>query len=109
MPPLPDAGENQRKNGDCEKCDDKVALEPVFPLSFVENDFQRAESQRDQADSNVINAQLAATAGPLDLLNKLWRIIDQPAAPPQGPKANPHHDKEKPTPSKSVRDPTAHL
>src|SRR5260370_41440471 len=79
MPPLPDACENQRKNGDCEKSDDKVALEPVFPLAFVKDDFQRAESQRDQADSNVINSQLAALAGRLDLLNKLWRIRDPPA------------------------------
>src|SRR5260370_37898462 len=107
MSPLPDAGENQRKNGDCEKCDDKVALEPVFPLSFVENDFQRAESQRDQADSNVINAQLAATAGRLDLLNKLWRIRDQPAGQQQAQNANRHIDKEDPAPGKVVGDPTA--
>src|SRR5260370_41806960 len=106
MPPLPDAGENQRKNGDCEKCDDKVALEPVFPLSFVENDFQRAESQRDQADSNVIISQLAALAGRLDLLNKLWRIRYQPAGQQQAQNANRHIEKDNLAPGKDVGDPT---
>src|SRR5260370_26779774 len=101
----PDACENQRKNGGCEKRYDKVALEPVFPLAFVKDDFQRAESQRDQADSNVINSQLAALAGRLDLLNKLWRIRDQPAGQQQAQNANRHIDKEDPTPGKVVGDP----
>jgi len=71
--PLPENDEDQRYGGDNAQPYDEVRLEPVFTLSFVEDYLQRSEAERDQAESDVVDAGFAQLAAP-----EVGRILDEP-------------------------------
>ena len=47
----------RRRSGDeaRRESDDKVGFKPVFPLSFIQDNLQRAQTQGEQAEADVIN------------------------------------------------------
>src|ERR1700745_3162789 len=56
--PFMNSSRNKRSHGNGQHDEDEVAFQPVFTLSFIENNLQRAKPDRDQRYSNVVNAQL---------------------------------------------------
>src|ERR1700694_3157053 len=83
--PLPEDDEDQRHGGDHGQRQNEMRLEPVIALSFVENNLQRSEAERDQAETDVVDlrfAQLAAL--------EIRRILNAPCR--QQERKNPDRD-----------------
>ena len=77
--PLPPNRERDRHNGDREKSRDKMALQPVVALATIQHDFKAGESDRDQADPDVVDPKLASALRGLPFLGEFDRIVNQPA------------------------------
>src|ERR1035438_767139 len=100
--PLPEDNEDERGGRNYGQHDDEVRFEPVFALSFIENDLQRSEAERYETEAGVINARFAQ----LTTLEIRW-VLNQPRR--QYQRKNPYRniDKENPAPGKVVGNPPA--
>src|SRR5512141_518077 len=100
--PLPEDDKDQGHGGDDGQSQDKVRLEPVFALSFVEDHLQGSEAERDQAESDVVDfgfTQLAAL--------EIGRILNKSLRQQEGKNANRDIDEENPAPAEVVGDPAS--
>jgi hypothetical protein len=80
-------------------------MEPVVFLALVEHDLQSAEAEREQADSDVIDAHVSAQA--LELHGEIVRIFDQARHQQHRKHPDRHVHVEDPAPLIVVGDPTA--
>ena len=62
----------------------KMRLKPVVALSLVENNLQRAQAQRQQAQADVVDLHSVRACAPL----QVRRIADQPRGKQQGDDAD---------------------
>src|SRR5579859_5148829 len=84
-----------------------MAFEPVFALTLVQNNFQRAKAKRDERNSDVVDLELTAGSCRFGLFNKLRRIRNEPVSKNQADKADGHIDEKYPAPGEVVCDPAA--
>src|SRR4051812_31604009 len=93
IPPFPYDHEDQRCCGDDRQRNNQVRLEPVFALTFVEDDLQCTESKRDKSESDIVDVGFTELAPP-----EIWRILDQPRSQQDRQDANRNVDEEDPAP-----------
>src|SRR5258708_29415418 len=55
VPPFPENREQQSAGRDHSQHHDELRFEPVFALSLIEDDLQRAQAHRDEAKAQVID------------------------------------------------------
>src|SRR6266480_7130018 len=62
MPQLPNHRRQKSRHGDDEEAHDEIALEPVLPLSPIEDYFKKCEADGNQRNPNIVDFELAAFA-----------------------------------------------
>ena len=100
--PLPDDHEDQGGCANDRKRDDEVRFEPVFALTFVENNLQSAQAQSHKSQAHIVDvsfAQLAAL--------EVGRILNEPRGEQDRQNADGDIDEEDPAPGEVVGDPSA--
>src|ERR1700722_2253963 len=107
MAPLPDDREDESDHCDSEERDDEVALEPVFGLAAVEDDFEAREGHGDGENSPAIDFEFAAFPRGFDFFCELRRISQQIAGEDQRHDADRDIDEEDPAPAPVIGDPAA--
>ena len=106
MPPLPKRGHNQRHERDRKERDNKTAFEPIFRLAAIEDNFQAREAEGHQKNPQAINPKPAAIPRSFDFARELRGVGNEPVRQEQRHNPDGNIDKEDPTPTPVVCDPT---
>ena len=100
--PFPETDTDESHNTNGGHGDDEVRAEPIVALTFIENDLQCAEAQREEAEADVIDFEAFAF-----FLLHVRRIGDEHVGEQQGNYADGNIDEENPAPIEIVGDPSA--
>src|ERR1700722_4313416 len=107
MSPFPNYGEYQGDHRDGEERDDEVALEPIFGLAAIEDDFKAREGHCDGENSPAVDFEFAAFARGFDFFCELRWIRKQIAGEDERDDADRDIDEEDPAPAPVIGDPAA--
>ena len=93
----------ERKPGDDRAQEDEARIEPVVLLPLVEHDFEKAEPQRDQNETNPVDAKSAAPQCET-LPDQCPRLVDERGDERERKRSNRDIDEEDPVPGRIVGD-----
>src|SRR5580700_2449916 len=97
--PLPYTDGDERDDADDGHDDDEGRAEPIVALTFIEDDLHGAETESEQAEADVINAEAGAF-----FLFHVGRIADQHIGEDQRNNADRNVDEKNPAPVEIVSD-----
>ena len=100
--PLPVDEKQQGSRRDDRQYHDEVRFEPVFALAFIQDNLQRAQAHRHQAEPDVIDFRFRKL-----LALHEGRVLDQARGQDQGKNADGNIQEEDPAPGEVVGDPAA--
>src|SRR5580704_4716948 len=107
MAPFPPNRDRNSHKSNSQKGRDEMTFQPVVALTPVQHHLEKGKSDRDQADSHVVNPKTAATPSLFPFFGKFDRIMDQPARQQQRQQSDRNIDEEDPSPREVVGDPSA--
>src|ERR1700722_1548210 len=99
MLPFPDHRGDQRRDADGRHGYDETRVEPIVALAFVEDYLQGAESDGDQAETEIVDAAFHVA-----LFLEVWRVLDQSRGEKQRDNSDRDVDIENPAPTEIVGD-----
>ena len=100
--PLPVDQKQQGSRRDDREYHDEMRFEPVFALAFIQDNLQRAQAQRHQAEANVIDFGFRKL-----LALHVGRVLDEARGQYQGKNADGNIQQKDPAPGEVVGDPAA--
>src|SRR6202795_1526591 len=100
--PFPDADGDERDDADDGHDDDEVGAEPIVALALIEDHLHGAETEGEEAEADVINAEASAF-----LLLHVGGIADEHIGEQQRNDADGNIDEENPAPVEIVSNPAA--
>src|SRR6516165_5103469 len=100
--PLPPNEEDERGGSNDREYENKLRLKPVVALTFVQNDLQRTEAERDEAEANVVDFRFAQFTA-----LEIGRVLDEARSEQERENPNWNVDEENPAPAVVVGNPSA--
>src|ERR1700691_6021852 len=100
--PLPENHEDQGDRGDQGENHDEVGFEPIIALSLIEDNLQGAQTERHEAQTNVVDFSFAELAS----FKKGW-ILNEPRGQQNRNDPDRNIDEKNPAPGEVVGDPSA--
>src|SRR5207248_3975779 len=98
---------DESRCGENRSAGNPAGSEPVFLLTFIENDLEGSDAEGNQGEAGVIDVRFCVTDALL-LPLQIWRIFDQPMSEKQRQNADRDVDEEDPVPAIVIGNPASY-